>query len=91
MKDDKYTLNPSDIGRREFKCVDECSCGKESPTHQEVTDRINALASALSALNESMGSLPLNSKHVGAIHLARLNVASELALLTSNTQDQPHD
>lgn len=59
-------------------------CNKEcgAMTHQETTDRINALAYALGALNDSIGTLPFNGGHASAIYNARSAVADETQLLT---------
>ena len=52
-------------------------------THQETTDRINALAYALGALNDSIGTLPFNGDHASAIDNARFAISDELRLLTT--------
>ncbi|AUR94077.1 hypothetical protein NVP1191O_18 [Vibrio phage 1.191.O._10N.286.52.B4] len=52
-------------------------------THQETTDRINALGYALGALNDSMGTLPFNGEHASAIDSARFAISDELSLLTN--------
>lgn len=60
-------------------------CNKEcgAMTHQETTDRINALAYALGALNDSIGTLPFNGEHASAIDNARFAISDELSLLTN--------
>ena len=54
------------------------------PAHQETTDRINALAYALGALNDSIGTIPASMEHAYSIDNARFAIADELRLLTAN-------
>lgn len=51
-------------------------------THQETTDRINALANALNSIKEWMGSYAFIGEKYDEFHKASDDICSELSKLT---------